>query len=101
MTEEQLFTLFQRDAIDDALALYTFQACRNHIPLATVNHDGHAGNVGLGGNQVQEMRHLSLGIEQAVIHIDVNDQRPVFHLFAGYLQSLLIVLLLDESQELA
>ena len=101
MTDEDVLTLFQRDAIDDALALHALQALDDDIPLRGVNHDGHAGNVGLSSDGVKKIHHLLAGVQQAVVHVDVDDQGAVVHLFAGYRDGLVVLLLLDESQELA
>ena len=41
------------------------------------------------------------GIEQSVVHIDVEDHSASFYLMAGNRECLVVVLLIDESQELA
>ena len=40
------------------------------------------------------------GIEQAVVHVDVNHRRAIIDLLAGNLQRLVVVLHADEPQEL-
>ena len=47
------------------------------------------------------MGHLSLGVEETVVHVDVEHHGPVAHLLAGYGQCLVILLFLDEPQKLA
>ena len=100
MTQKHLLTLFQGDGVHDTLALHTLQASHNHIPLTGINHHRHTGNIRLRSYQVQEMHHLCLRIQQSVIHIDIDDHGTILHLFACYLQSLLVALLLNQSQEL-
>ena len=50
----------------------------DHLEL--VDHDRHAGDVGLGGDQVEERRHRLLAVEQALVHVDVDDLRAVLDL---------------------
>jgi hypothetical protein len=40
-------------------------------------------DVGLGGDQLQIGGHRMLGVEQALVHVDVNDLGAVLHLLAG------------------
>ena len=101
MLHELLFSLLQRDGVDDGLSLHALQTRHDDIPVGGVDHHGHPGDIGLRGDQVEEGHHLLLGIQQAVVHIDVYDQRPVCHLLTGNTQRLVIVLFLNQSQELA
>jgi hypothetical protein len=39
-------------------------------------------DVGLGRDEVEEGGHRLLGIEQALVHVDVDDLRAVLHLLA-------------------
>ena len=101
MMQKHLLAFFQRNGIDDTLALQTLQSGLDHIPFRRVDHDRNAGNFRLRSQQIQESDHLLTGIEQSVVHIDIEHQSTVFHLFAGDAQSLFIFLFVDESQELA
>ena len=101
MDQENFLSFFQRDGIDDALALHAFQSSCNHVPFGRIYHDGHAGNLRLGGQQVQERHHLLPGIEKPVVHVDVDDQGSILHLLAGDFQSLFVVFLFDQPQEFA
>ena len=101
MSHEDFLAFLQRDTVHDALALHTLQSGRDDLPLAGVDHHGHSGNVGLGGYRIEEGHHLALGIEQTVVHVDVDNQRAILHLLAGNGHRLVVVLLLDEPQELA
>ena len=101
MADERLLAFFERDTIDDALALHALQSGHNDAPLAGVDHHGHTGNVGFRGDEVQEVGHLVLGIEQRVVHVDVDDECSVAHLLAGDADGLVVVALLDEPQKLS
>ena len=46
---ELFYPLFHADGVHNALALNAAQTRFNDAPLGAVDHDGHAGNVGLGG----------------------------------------------------
>ena len=50
------------------------------------DHDGHAGDIRLGGDEVEEGHHRRLGIEQTLVHVDVDDLRAVLDLVARHLQ---------------
>ena len=82
MVQEGLLALLQRDRVDQRLALHAFQARLDHLPFRTVDHDGDAGNVRLGGDEVEIFRHRLGGIDEALVHVDVDDLRAVRHLVA-------------------
>src|SRR5690606_16714542 len=67
---EGLDTFLHGDRVDDALALDAFEAGFDHFPLGGVDHDRHAGDVRLAGDQVEEADHGSLRIEHACVHVD-------------------------------
>ena len=97
--EEHLLALLERQAVDDALALQALQPRRDDLPVAAVDHHRYARYIGFRGYEVEECRHLVLRIQQPVVHIEVEHQCAVLHLLPCYLQRLVVVLLLDESQE--
>ena len=80
VVEEGVLALLHADGVDDRLALHALEARLDHAPLGAVDHHGHAGDVGLGGDQVEERHHRLLGIEQALVHVDVEDLRAVLDL---------------------
>ena len=63
MGEEFLLALLHADRIDDRLARDAFQARLDHRPFRAVDHERHAGDVGLGGDQLEEGDHRRLGVE--------------------------------------
>ena len=50
--------------------------------LGAVDHHRHAGDVGLGRDEVEELDHRLLGVDQALVHVDVDDLRAVRDLVA-------------------
>ena len=46
MFDEFLFSLLQRDGVDDGLSLHTLQSRHDNLPVGGVDHHGHSGDVG-------------------------------------------------------
>ncbi len=78
-----------RDRIDDALALDALEPLFDHLPFGGVEHDGHLGDIRLGGDELEEALHRSLRIEHRLIHVDVDDLRTVFNLLARHAQGVI------------
>ena len=89
----------QRDAVDDALALDALQAGFDDLPLGAVDHDRHARDLGLAGDQVQEAHHRRLRIQHGLVHVDVDDLCAVLHLLAGHRERLLELAVQDQPGE--
>ncbi len=100
MVHERLDALLHRDGVDDAFALDALQAGLDHLPLGGVDHDRHARDVRLTGDQVEEAHHGRFGVEHALVHVDVDDLRAVFHLLAGHVQRFAVLLFFDQALEL-
>ena len=100
MLNKLLLALFQRDGVHDALALHTLQTGLDDLPVAGVDHHRYTRDIRLCGNHVQEGGHLLPGIEQTVVHIDIYHEGTVSHLLSGDADGLVVILLLDQSQEL-
>ena len=62
---------------------------------------GTRGDLRLGGHQVQERRHGRLGVEHALVHVDVDDVGAAAHLLGGDVERLRVVAGLDQLGELA
>ncbi len=97
---ELLDTFLHGDGVDDALALDALEARLDHFPLGGVDHDRHAGDVRLAGDQVEEGDHGRLRIQHALVHVDVDHLGAGFHLLQGHFQRLGVVLLADQTGEL-
>ena len=78
------FAFLERDRIDHRLALHAFESGLDHREFRRIDHHRHAGDVGLGGDQIEERDHRLFGIEQALVHIDVDDLRAVLDLVARH-----------------
>ena len=95
MVDKGFDALFHRDGVNDAFALNAFQALFNDLPLGGVDHDRHAGNVRLAGNQVEEAHHRRFGVEHPLVHVDIDDLRAAFHLLTRHVQRFAVLLFFD------
>ena len=100
MREEYLLTLLQRDGIDDALALAAFQSSQDYLPFRGVYHHRNLGYLRLSRYHIEEVHHLSLRIQQSVVHIDVYHGSSVSHLLACDTDGFLITFFINQTQEL-
>ncbi len=82
MMQKRRLALLQRDRIDERLALHAFEAGLDHLPLRGIDHDRHASDIRLGGDEIEELDHRGLRVDQALIHVDVDDLRAIRHLIA-------------------
>jgi hypothetical protein len=65
--------VLEGDGVDDALALQALETGLEDGPLRGVEHHGHAADVGLGGDEVEELHHRRLAVDQRLVHVDVDD----------------------------
>ena len=98
--QELLFAFLEADRVDDRLALHALQTRLQHGPVRAVDHHGHAGHVGLGGQQVEELGHHLRPVQQALVHVDVDDVRPALDLLPGDGNGLGQVAFADQPGEL-
>ena len=89
--EERPLAFLHADRIDDRLARHAFEPGLDHAPFGAVDHHRHAGDVGLGGDALEEGRHRLLAVEQGLVHVDVDDLRAVLDLVAGDLDRGVII----------
>ena len=80
---EAVFAFLEADGVHHRLALDAFQAGFDHLPFGAVDHHGHAGDIGFGGQKVEEFDHGRAAVDQAFVHVDIKDLRAVFDLIAG------------------
>ena len=95
-----LFALFHRNRIDDGLARNAFQPRLDHAPFAAVDHQWHARDIGFGGDAFEERGHRQLSVEQAFVHIDVNNLGTILDLVTRDLDGGFIVVGEDQFLEL-
>ncbi len=86
LVDEFLLAFLHRDRIQHRLALNAFQAGLDHREFRRIDHHRDAGDIGLGGDEVEERHHRRFGIQQALVHVDVDDYRAVLDLVARHLQ---------------
>jgi hypothetical protein len=96
---ELVDALLQRDRVDDALALDALEARFDHAPLRRVDHDRHARDLGLAGDQVQKAHHRGLAVEHGLVHVDVDDLSPVFHLLARHAERVFVAAVEHHARE--
>ncbi len=89
LVAEGVLALLHRDRVDDALALDALQPGLDHLPLRAVDHDRHARDLGLGGDELQEALHRGLAVEHGLVHVDVDHLRTVLDLLARHGQRFL------------
>ena len=82
MIDEGLLALLERNRIDHRLPLQAFQTCLDHRKFRRIDHHRDARDVRFRGNQVEKRGHGLLGIEQALVHIDVDHLGAVLDLLA-------------------
>ena len=80
--KEGLLALLHADRIDDGLALHAFEPRLDHRPFRAVDHHGHARNVGLRGDEMEEGCHRPLRVEKALVHVHVEDIGAALDLLA-------------------
>ena len=98
--EKCVVALFQADGVDDRLALNTSEPGFDHRPFRRIDHDGHTRDIRLGRDQIQKCAHDLVGIEQPLIHVDVDDLRAVGDLLARNVEGSFERALFDQFAEL-
>ena len=98
---EDLFALLEADRVHDAFSLKALQPGLDDTEPGAVDHDGKSCDVGLRGDEVQKPRHLLFGVEQALVHVDVEDVGATFDLMEGDVERFLERPGRDEASELA
>ncbi len=95
--DKGLHTLFHRDGVHDAFTLNALQPFFDNFPFRGVDHNRHAGDIRLAGNQVEEAHHRRFSVEHPLIHIDIDNLRAAFHLLAGDVQRFAVLLFFNQS----
>ncbi len=97
--EKRPLPFLHADRVDDRLALHAFEPRLDHRPFRGVDHDRHARDVGLGGDEVEEGHHGGFRVEHALVHVDVEHVGAVRHLVARDLERGGVVVRLDQLAE--
>ena len=97
--QERPLAFLHADGVHHRLALHAFQARLDDRPFRRVDHDRHARDVRLGGDEVEEGRHGLLGIEHALVHVDVEHVGAVLDLLARDLERRGVIIGLDQLAE--
>ena len=71
-----------RDRVDDRLALDALQPGLDHVHLEESIITGTRAMSGSAAIRLRKVDHRLLGIEQALVHVDVDDLRAVLDLLA-------------------
>ncbi len=100
LVEKVGLAFLEADRVDDALALGALEPGLEHRPLRAVDHHRDTGNLRLGRDVVEERRHGLLGIEHALVHVDVDEVGAVADLLGRDLHGRRVVVVLDEAGEL-
>ena len=100
LRQELVDPFFHRDRVDDRLALHALEPGLDDRELRRIDHHRHARDVGLGGDEVEKRDHCSFGIEQTLVHVDVDDLRTVLDLIVGNVQRFGVVAVGDQPTEL-
>ena len=91
--------LLERDRIHHRLALQAFEAGLDHSELGGIHHDRNACDVGLRRHQIEEGDHGLFRIEQAFVHVHVDDLGAVLDLIARDVERARVVARSDELAE--
>ena len=86
LVNELIDALLHRNRVHHRLALNAFQAGFDHREFGGVHHDGNARDIGFGGDEIEERHHRFFGVEQALVHVDVDDLGAVLDLVARHRQ---------------
>src|SRR5690606_40162561 len=62
---------------------WSSDVCSSDLKFRRIDHHRYASDIRLGGDQVEEVDHRPFRIDQALVHVDIDDLGAVFHLVAG------------------
>ena len=75
--------VLEGDGVDDAFALEALEAGLEDGPFGGVDHHGHAADVGFGGDEVEELHHRGLALDEGLVDIDVDNVGAALDLLFG------------------
>ncbi len=80
---EDFFAFFEADGVDDGLSLEDFESGLKDFKLGAIDHDGDTGDIGFRRHEVEKARHGGDRVDQAFVHVDVDDVGSAVDLLAG------------------
>ena len=99
MFDERFFTFLEADGVDDRFPLHALESGFDHVPFGRIDHQRHARDIRLGGEQIDELCHRGFGIQHRLVHVDVNDLRAIFNLLARDADRFGILAVQDQTGE--
>ena len=97
--DELLLAFLHRDRIHHRLALNAFQAGLDDVEFRGIDHHRDAGDIRLGGDEVEEGHHRLFRIKQPFVHVDVDDLCAVLDLVARHLKGRRVIARGDQLAE--
>ena len=82
LAQEFLLAFLHRDRVDDRLALDAFQSGFDDREFRGIDHQRHARDIGLRGDEIEKLDHRRFRIDEPLVHVDVEDLRAVRDLVA-------------------
>ena len=76
-----------------------FKSFFDNVPFRGVNHQGHAADIRLTRDQIDEVNHRLFGVEHALVHIDIDDLRAALDLVTGNIERFGIGFSFNQAQE--
>ena len=98
---ERGLPFLQADRVDDRFALQAAQTRLDHAPAGRIEHHGYPRYVGLGHGEVQEPDDRFFGIEQALVHVDIDHLGAGLDLLPGHFERLVVLPVENEPREFA
>ncbi len=92
---ELRFALFERDRVNDSLALQALEACLDDLPLRGVHHKRNLCDLGLTGQQLQVARHSCDAVDHALVHADIDHVGTIVDLLPGHTDRFFVLAFLD------
>ncbi len=99
LAQELRLALLERQGVDDGPALDALETRLDDRPLGGIDHHRHPADIRLRGDEVEVARHRRLGIEQRLVHVDVDDLGAAVDLLSRDLDGLLVSTVRDELGE--
>jgi len=94
-----LFSFFERNGIDNTLALTLLQAALDYLELGRIDHEGESGDFRVTQSQSAESLHRFLPVNESVVQVDIKNLSSVLNLIFRHLDRLLVLVVHDQLLE--